>query len=224
MVVPGPSRLPVPTDANTLDHNEKDISEPTVPIKTQFEKDFGFIPIPQRLRYDPKAPFDSGYAAGLLFIAPLGDLVRRRQLTLGLTFMATTLSIGLAVTNNLIAFEVLSFLVGMASVVPQILLPLAADLAPPNHRASAISIVLAGILFGILVARVLAGVIADVTTWRVVYYTAIGAQLSVLVGGHFVLPDYPAKNDDLTYWDILWSMAKYSVTEPLLIQVHVIFS
>ncbi|KAG6826135.1 hypothetical protein H0H92_001025 [Tricholoma furcatifolium] len=164
----------------------------------------------------------AGYAAGLVFIAPLGDLVRRRQLLLGLVFAATTLTIGLAVTSNLIAFEVISFFIGMSSVVPQIFLPLAADLAPPKNRASAISIVFAGILFGILLARVLAGVIAQFTTWRVVYYVAIAVQSIVLAGGYFILPDYPSKNDHLTYWDILWTMAKYAVTEPLLIQVCLI--
>ncbi|KAG6839688.1 hypothetical protein C0991_012553 [Blastosporella zonata] len=132
--------------------------------------------------------------------------------------LSTTLTIGLAVTNSLIAFETLSFLVGMASVAPQILLPLAADLAPPERRASAISVVLSGLLFGVLVARVLAGVIAEFTTWRVVYYMAIGTQSVVFVGIYLLLPDYPSKNDDLTYWDILWTMAKFTVTEPLLIQ------
>ncbi|KAG5637326.1 hypothetical protein H0H81_004972 [Sphagnurus paluster] len=110
----------------------------------------------------------------------------------------------------------------MVSVTPQILLPLAADLAPPERRASAISVVLSGLLFGILIARVLAGVIAEFTTWRVVYYMAIGTQAVVLIGAYFMLPDYPSKNADLTYWDILWSMAKFAVTEPLLIQASLI--
>ncbi|KNZ75256.1 Putative uncharacterized transporter ygaY [Termitomyces sp. J132] len=189
------------------------------PLLVQFAETFGVSH--SRVSSIPTLT-QAGYAAGLLFIAPLGDLVRRRQLILGLTLLATTLTIGLAVTNNLIAFEVLSFLIGMVSVVPQILLPLAADLAPPNRRASAISIVLSGFLLGILVARVLAGVIADVTTWRVVYYTAIGTQALVLSGGYLILPDYPAKNDQLTYWEILRTMAKYAVTEPLLIQVCLI--
>ncbi|KAG6845832.1 hypothetical protein H0H87_002520 [Tephrocybe sp. NHM501043] len=223
----------------------KEQQEPNHP---RLNKDFGFIPIPARLCYDPDAPFHFGllmnisfgfggtfrtlnlalsnklrsYAAGLILIAPLGDLVRRRQLLLGLVFVATTLSIGLAITSNLIAFEILSFLIGMVSVAPQILLPLAADLASPKRRASAISVVLSGILFGILAARVLAGVIAEFTTWRVVYYVAIGTQALVLLGSYFTLPDYPSKNDHLTYWDILWTMAKYSVTEPLLIQVSLI--
>ncbi|KAG6918502.1 hypothetical protein DXG01_013862 [Tephrocybe rancida] len=243
---PGPVDEPIPGILATTEERKE-------PERAILDKDFRFIPIPRRLRYDPDAPFhfgllmnasfgfggtfrtslliqndsiptltQAGYAAGLLFISPLGDLVRRRQLLLGLIFLATTLSVGLAVTSSLVVFEVLSFFVGMASVVPQILLPLAADLAPPKRRASAISVVLSGILFGILAARVLAGVIAEFTTWRVVYYVAIGTQAFVLVGGYLILPDYPSKNDHLTYWDILYTMAKYAVTEPLLIQVCII--
>ncbi|KAF9465722.1 major facilitator superfamily domain-containing protein [Collybia nuda] len=160
----------------------------------------------------------AGYAAGLLFLSPLGDLVRRRQLILCLVTLSTSLTIGLAVTDNLIVFEALSFLVGVVSVTPQILLPLAADLAPPERRASVLSIVLSGLLFGVLLARVLSGVIAEFTSWRVVYYLAIGVQAFVLGGSYLVIPDYPSKNKELTYWDILWTMAKYAVTEPLLIQ------
>lgn len=47
---------------------------------------------------------------------------------------------------------------------------------------------------------------------------AIGVQYLVLVGSYFILPDYPAKNKDLTYWKILWTMGKFAFTEPLLIQ------
>jgi predicted MFS family arabinose efflux permease len=136
--------------------------------------------------------------------------------------MSTCLTIGLAITNSLHAFETLSFFVGVVTVVPQIVLPLAADLAPPERRASAISIVLSGLLFGILVARVLAGVIANFTTWRVIYFVAIGVQSIVLVGAYLIIPDYPAKNQGLTYFNILTSMAKFAVTEPTLIQASII--
>ena len=162
------------------------------------------------------------YATGLLLISPLGDLVRRRQLILLLVLVSTTLTIGLAVTSNLRVFEALCFLIGVSSVTPQILMPLAADLARPERRASAISVVLSGLLLGILIARVLAGVIGNFNTWRIVYYMAIGVQFVVLVGAYLVLPDYPAKNRDLTYFKILYTMAKYAVTEPLLIQTALI--
>jgi predicted MFS family arabinose efflux permease len=153
-----------------------------------------------------------------MLISPLGDLVRRRQLVLLLVFASTTLTIGLAITPNLRAFEAICFLIGVVNVTPQILMPLAADLATPERRASALSMVLSGLLFGVLIARVLAGVIGNFNTWRIVYYMAIGVQCFVLVGAYFILPDYPAKNHDLTYFKIMFSMAKYAVTEPLVIQ------
>ena len=123
------------------------------------------------------------------------------------------MKVGLAVTNNLHVFETLSFLVGVVTITPQILLQLAADLAPEKRRASAISIVLSGLLFGILLARVLAGIIAEFTSWRVVYYSALGVQSLVLIGGYFMLPDYPSKNKHLTFWHILWTMGKLAITE-----------
>ncbi|KAG6835217.1 hypothetical protein H0H93_003861, partial [Arthromyces matolae] len=99
-----------------------------------------------------------------------------------------------------------------------ILLPLAADLAPPESQATAISVVLAGLHFGILIARVLAGIVAEYTTWRAVYYLSVGVQYLVVLGTYLMIPDYPAKNKGLTYWDILCSMAKFTVTEPTLVQ------
>jgi len=135
---------------------------------------------------------------------------------------STTLTTGLAVTKNLRVFEILSFLIGVVNVAPQILMPLAADLAPPERRASALSIVFSGIVLGTLIARVLAGIIGNFTTWRAVYYMSISVQLLVLIGAYLMLPDYPSKNRDLTYFEILFSMTKYAVTEPLVIQVAII--
>ncbi|KAM5541185.1 hypothetical protein V8D89_005114 [Ganoderma adspersum] len=164
----------------------------------------------------------AGYAVGLLIISPLGDLVRRRPLVLILTFLTASLSIGLAITKSLVIFEILSFLVGVFSVTPQILMPLAADLAPPEKRASALSIVFSGLLLGVLVARVLAGVVAQFVTWRVVYYVAIGVQYLLLLILYAMLPDYPAKNRGATYLGILYSMGRFAVTEPLLVQAIII--
>ena len=164
----------------------------------------------------------SSYALGLLFITPLGDLVRRRPLILLLTFITASLTIGLAITSKLVVFEVLCFFVGVCTVVPQILMPLAVDLAPPERRASALSIVLSGLLLGVLIARVLAGVVAQFVTWRVVYYMAIGIQFGLLFTMYWMLPDYPAKNIGLTYLGILHSMGKLLLTEPLLVQAVLI--
>ncbi|KAI0051500.1 MFS general substrate transporter [Auriscalpium vulgare] len=265
------------SETASLPDPSKSVAAPvTDPLPSNFAQrgkllDFGFLPIPNRLRYDPEHPahfglllnvvfgiastfivanlyycqplliqlsqsfevsygeisriptlVQAGYGTGLLFITPLGDLVRRRPLLLLVTFTSASLSIGLAITRSLAVFEALSFLVGVSTVAPQILIPLAADLAPPARRASAISIVLSGLLLGILIARVVAGTIAQFVTWRVVYYAAIGVQYAVLVALWATLPDYPAKNKGLTYWRILHSMGKLAMTEPKLIQACLI--
>ena len=136
--------------------------------------------------------------------------------------LSAALTIGLPLTSSLHVFEGLSFLIGFASVVPQVMMPFAADLAPPHKRASALSIVLSGLLLGILFARVLAGVIANFVTWHVVYWLALGLQGAILVLLYFKLPDYPAKNEHMSYFGILYTMAKFAVTEPVLIQACLI--
>lgn len=116
----------------------------------------------------------------------------------------------------------LSFFIGVFTVLPQVLIPLAADLAPPHRRAAAISVVFSGLLFGILLARVLAGVISDFSSWRNVYYMAVGLQYLILGLLYFVLPDYPAKSPEMGYFGILKSMAWFAVSEPILIQASIV--
>uniref|UniRef100_A0A8H7XK98 Major facilitator superfamily (MFS) profile domain-containing protein n=1 Tax=Psilocybe cubensis TaxID=181762 RepID=A0A8H7XK98_PSICU len=164
----------------------------------------------------------AGYAVGLFLICPLGDSVRRRQLVLGLILCTTLLSIGLAVTRDVIVFEVLSFFVGLANVAPQILIPLVAEIAPQEIRAFAFSLTLTGLMFGILLARVVAGLVAEFFPWRVVYYAAIIIQALVLTGLYFTLPDYPAKGADPPSWRLHWSTLVLAVTEPIAVQVILI--
>ncbi|KAG6826617.1 hypothetical protein H0H92_015129 [Tricholoma furcatifolium] len=160
----------------------------------------------------------AGYAVGLLFITPLGDLVRRRLLLLCTVTASASLTIGLAITKNLAIFEILSFFVGCTTVTPQILLPLAADVAAPGKESFAMSVVLSGLYLGILAARVLGGIVGQYAQWRAVYYLSVGVQYLVVLGIYFMIPDYPAKNKGMTYWGILRSMGKFVVTEPLVIQ------
>lgn len=136
--------------------------------------------------------------------------------------ICSALTIGLPITSNVVVFEVLSFLIGISTVVPQILIALTGDLAPPHKRGSALSIVFSGLLFGVLIARVIAGLIAEFASYRIVFWVALGWQASMLVLLYFKLPDYPAKNKGMTYWTILYSMAKFAVTEPVLIQANLI--
>ncbi|KAG8904040.1 hypothetical protein FRC00_014295, partial [Tulasnella sp. 408] len=139
---------------------------------------------------------------------------------------------GIALSHNLVSVQALSFFLGVTSVTPQILIPFAGDLAPPERRGTAISIVLSGLLLGIIFGRAIGGVIGDASSsWKNVYWIAVGLQAIALVVLWWVLPDWPSKVEALprpkegeverkrpTYFTILWTMGKLAVTEPILIQ------
>ncbi|KAI1170975.1 major facilitator superfamily domain-containing protein [Nemania sp. FL0916] len=164
----------------------------------------------------------AGYAVGLLFLCPLGDIVPRRPFILSLILITATMWLGLCLTTSFAAFASLSFLCGVGTVTPQLMLPLVGDLAPVHRRASALSIVVSGLALGLLVARVLSGVVANFTAWRNIYWLALGAQYLTLIALFFTLPDYPAKNKGLNYLRALLKMAVLVVEEPLLIQACLI--
>jgi predicted MFS family arabinose efflux permease len=128
-----------------------------------------------------------GYALGLLFIVPLGDLLNRRRLVLSQLSLS---AIALAVVSFAHAREMLLiglFLVGLLAVVVQVLVAFAASLAPPEKRGSAVGAVTGGVVLGILLARVVAGAVSDFGGWRAVYLTSMlltllltGALLGIL--------------------------------------------
>lgn len=162
------------------------------------------------------------YVVGLFLIAPLGDLLRRRPLILILTTTTLALSVGIAFNSSFIAFQVLSILLGIVNGVSQILVPLTAELAEPKRRASAISLLVSGMLLGILYARIIAGVIAQYVSWRVVYYVAAGLQGANILALYLTVPDSPVRDIPLTYFGVLGSTLKYAVTEPTLIQASLV--
>lgn len=69
--------------------------------------------------------------------------------------------IGLCVTKSFIAFCGISFITSVTTATPQLMLPLIGDLAPPHRRSTALSVVVSGMLLGMLIARLLSGVVIE---------------------------------------------------------------
>ena len=111
----------------------------------------------------------------------------------------------------------------MTTVTPQLMLPLVASVAPPPRRQTAISIVLSGVLVGILIARLLSAVMTQYTGWRNIYWLALGLQYLLVVLLWLFMPDYPSVNPEgLSYPRILWSIVTITAQEPLLVQSNII--
>ena len=164
----------------------------------------------------------AGYAAGLFFLCPLGDLLKRRPFVLSLVLFTSTVSIGLCITDSLVVFSVIQCLVGFTTVTPQLMLPLVGDLAPPNRRAAALSIVVSGFVVGILVARLLSGVMTNYISWRYVYWMSVALQYAIFGSLWLFMPDYPATNKRLNYFKMLWSMFVMLAKHPVLVQASLI--
>ncbi|KAI9726209.1 MAG: hypothetical protein M1828_001882 [Chrysothrix sp. TS-e1954] len=165
----------------------------------------------------------AGYALGLLTLCPLGDLFKRRHFVLTLVLFTATLWIGLCITNNFVAFSALSFLTAISTVTPQLMLPLVGELAPPHRRAAALSIVVSGNLLGILIARILSGVVTHYTSWRNIYWLALGLQYFIFILLWLFMPDYPSTNPGgLNYFKMLWSILAICKRQPVLMQASLI--
>jgi len=165
----------------------------------------GFIPTATQI----------GYALGLLFLVPLGDLTERRRLiTVQFLILAgTLLTAGLA--PGAWALVAASVAVGAASTVAQQVVPLAAALAPPERRGAAVGTVMAGLLCGILLSRVAAGFVAAHAGWREMFL--LGAPLAAVcaVAARLFLPRAPAASN-LTYGTALASLGRLWRDEPAL--------
>ncbi len=121
-----------------------------------------------------------GYGAGLLLVTPLADVLENRRLVL-IGLCANIVALILAsVAPNRGAFLAASLLVGVTAVVVQMLVPLAAHLAPAATRGRVVGNVMSGLLLGILLGRPAASAIAGHFGWRWVF--AASAVATTLLG------------------------------------------
>ena len=77
--------------------------------------------------------------------------------------------IGVALSPALAVLASAAAVVALTSVAAQILVPFAAHLARDGEQGKTISTVMSGLLVGVLLSRVVAGVVADVLGWRAVF-------------------------------------------------------
>lgn len=156
-----------------------------------------------------------GYAGGLLFIVPAGDIMRRRPLLTGmLAFCAVTLA-GAALAPSLAVLAAAIALCCVTSVVVQMLVPYAATLASDNERSRVIGTLMGGLLIGILLSRTFAGVVAEFGGWRTVYGIAAVLMALTAVMLRRVLPDH-APQLTISYREQLRGVLDIARAEPVL--------
>ena len=131
-----------------------------------------------------------GYALGLALVVPLGDLLERRRLIMGLLSVSAIGLFAAAFSPNLTVLAVASFFVGVTSVVAQIAVPFSASLAAEHERGLVVGTVMSGLLIGMLTARTLAGFVADFLGWRAIYILAAILRFGLVLVLRRELPEY----------------------------------
>lgn len=147
----------------------------------------------------------AGYALGLIFIVPLGDLWDRRKLIIGQLLLSAValISVSLAPTFSLLLMAML--IIGLMAVVVQVIVAFAAALAPEQQRGKIVGKITSGIVLGILLARFISGTMTDFAGWRSVYFCSAAVMLLMVIVLYRVIPPV-AKPAVSSYRQLLLSL------------------
>lgn len=158
----------------------------------------------------------AGYALGLLFIVPLGDLLNRKKLILTQMLMSAVAlcAVGLAQGWGMLLGAMV--LVGLMAVVVQVVVAYAATLASPAQRGQAIGTVTSGVVLGILLARFVSGVVADLAGWRGVYFVSAALMVGMALVLYRTMPASTTPPTKGSYWQLLRSVFQLYLTERTL--------
>lgn len=156
-----------------------------------------------------------GYAVGLLFLVPLGDLFERKKLVIIMTTLSASGLLITALSDNIWQILLGTALTGLFSVVAQVLVPMAASIAKPHQRGKAVGTIMSGLLLGILLARTISGGVAMIGGWRAIYWVAFGLMMILVLVLALKLPRYHQKTD-LNYFQLICSIGRLFFTTPVL--------
>ena len=157
-----------------------------------------------------------GYALGLLFIVPLGDLLNRKGLILTQMLLSAIALAGVGAAQQWLTLLGAMIAVGLLAVMVQVLVACTAALATPSQRGQAVGTVTSGIVLGILLARFTSGLIADLAGWRAVYFVSSGLMLTLAAVFWKVLPPAVSPRNRYTYPALIRSLFTLFMTEPVL--------
>lgn len=156
-----------------------------------------------------------GYGAGLVLLVPLGDLLENRRLVV-VTLCSTVVALLVAtVAPTASLFLMAAFLIGVTSVAVQMLVPLAAHMAPEASRGQVVGNVMSGLLLGILLARPVSSLIADSLGWRAVFGLSAVVMVGFAVLLWRVLPQRRPRGQS-SYGALLGSLGRLLVRTPVL--------
>ncbi|WP_238901133.1 MFS transporter [Clostridium sp. YIM B02500] len=156
-----------------------------------------------------------GYAIGMIFILPLGDIKEKRNLIVIMLLFSVISLMSMFFSSNIYILTISSFAVGFTSIIPQLIIPLAAQLSNPQQRGQTIGTIMSGLLIGILLSRTVSGILGSYLGWRIVYLIAAIMMFALMLILRKLIP-LCNPISDIKYSELLKSMIHLIKTEPTL--------
>lgn len=156
-----------------------------------------------------------GYAAGMLLLAPLGDILDRKRLILTKFALLVVALLAAATAPALSVLLAASLALGLLGSVGQDFIPLAAQHAPQGRRGRTIGLVTTGLLCGILLSRTIGGVVGDLLGWRAIFGIAAAMVALLALAVWRLLPHQSAMATG-TYGGLLRSLATLTYRHAVL--------
>ncbi|WP_413037167.1 MFS transporter [Paenibacillus xylanilyticus] len=156
-----------------------------------------------------------GYVIGLLFIVPISDIMENRRLVTSFLILLVVALAAAAFSTHALLFLTASLVIGIGSVVAQILVPYATYLTSEEQRGQVVGNVMSGLLLGIMLARPIASFITDAFGWQAVFiFSAIVIALLALLLSRAlpVRQPHPA----MKYGQLIVSLGTLLKTLPML--------
>jgi predicted MFS family arabinose efflux permease len=146
-----------------------------------------------------------GYALGLLLFVPLGDMTERRSVILRMLALVAVSLLIAGLSPSYAVLLIAMFAIGLTTIVPQLVIPYAAQLSRPEEQGKTIGDVMSGLLIGILLSRAFSGLVGSAFGWRTVYLIATGLILVLAAVIRCIFPTSES-HADTSYPDLLKSI------------------
>jgi MFS family permease len=118
-------------------------------------------------------------AFGILLLLPLGDFYSNRRLCLVFVAGQTLCLGGMVLAQQFALFNAASTLLGFFTIAPYLIPAFASKRVAPERLGQVTAKLTAAVIFGILVARMGAGIIAEHADWHTVYVCAFVLMAAV---------------------------------------------
>jgi len=161
-------------------------------------------------------------AIGIFLFLPLGDRVRNSRLAAVFTVGQFAAIACMALAKDFALFTAASTILGLFTITPYLIPAYVSKRVDPAQLGHAVAIVTTGVVFGILLARVGAGLIGEYWGWRPVYWIAAGLLAITSVALPWLMREpkpLRAAEDEVTYAALLGSTLKLMRGHP-----HVLLS